>query len=120
MLFAEIVIIISQCFAEVGNIRNSHQPPMNIYEKEAAFVSIYYYFFFTLFLNRFVLFTSLVEANETVVRTVLPTSLACTSGKAQTLCSGVQADVQLLLSWFSCDLSPMWVRLPEDSSQTTQ
>lgn len=84
MLFAEIVIVISQCFAEVGNIRNSHQTPMNIYEKEAGFVSIYYYFF-TLFLNWFVLFTSLVEADETVVGTILPTSLVCTSGKPQTL-----------------------------------
>lgn len=49
MLFAEIVIVISQCFAEVGNIRNSHQTPMNIYEKEAGFDSIYYYFFYTVF-----------------------------------------------------------------------
>lgn len=82
--FAEILNVVSPCFAIFGIIRNSHQPSLNIYEKEATFVSIYYCFFSCVFeLVRFVYFTGLRKTDETVVRIVLPRSLVFTSGKRQ-------------------------------------
>lgn len=101
----ENLLVISSCFAVLGNTRNSHQPSMNIYGKEAAFVSIYYCSLSSVFLNWFVLFILLVEGKlmkqslELFHPEVLPSHLVNLR-----FCALVSKQ---MFSWFSRDLGTM-------------